>query len=104
MHQHLEIHFRKYNNYFEGEYLLYENKELGSSVHVMYRKCENTASCNCAVAVQQDDDVFVISKCTKKRTSSTTLAPIAVEVYSPDSEVAAGFKLFSYNEGREYQV
>ncbi|CAI9738780.1 Willebrand factor D and EGF domain-containing [Octopus vulgaris] len=90
-----------YNNYFEGEFVLYRHTTLPYAVHTFYRSCNNHASCNCAVAVQSGDDVIVIDRCgpTKKTKKGST----TITLYLND-ELTEGTRIIQLYGGRKYMV
>ena len=102
------IYFSFYNNYLEGEFVLYKHCTLSYAVHVFYRQCPTAdgvgrASCNCAVAVKVDDDVIIIDKCGPKVTTERTFYPITINVFN-NGPLTPGLQILSQYEGREYQV
>ncbi|ESN95271.1 hypothetical protein HELRODRAFT_179612 [Helobdella robusta] len=58
------MNHRTYNNFQEGEFVLYRHVKLPFKVHVIYQRCSKfvAATCNCGVAVQSGDDILVIEK------------------------------------------
>lgn len=69
-------------------------------MHTFYRRCNNVASCNCAVAVRVGDDVIVLDKC-----FANGRLPLRVRKYSnSDRETAKGFRVTSSNGGKTYNI
>ncbi|RUS80662.1 hypothetical protein EGW08_011566, partial [Elysia chlorotica] len=53
-----------YNNFYTGEFIMYQHNVLPYEVRTFYRKCTNgVASCNCAVSVRSGVDVFRVDRC-----------------------------------------
>ncbi|CAD5118064.1 DgyrCDS6803 [Dimorphilus gyrociliatus] len=57
----------QYNNYNEGEFVLYSHTSLPFKIHAVYQRCSKTitATCNCAVLIQSADDVISIDRCSR---------------------------------------
>ncbi|XP_033756150.1 uncharacterized protein LOC117338894 [Pecten maximus] len=51
-----------YDNFFQGEFILYKHTTLPYEVRVIFKKCRK-ASCNCALMVRSGDDFFSVDKC-----------------------------------------
>uniref|UniRef100_A0A0L8G0B6 VWFD domain-containing protein n=1 Tax=Octopus bimaculoides TaxID=37653 RepID=A0A0L8G0B6_OCTBM len=73
-------HFRAYNNFFEGEFVLYKHTTLPYAVHAFYKSCFGAASCNCAVAALSGDDVILIDGCGLDRKASKS-SPFKIKMY-----------------------
>lgn len=94
---------RYFNNFFEGEFVLYRHKTLPYAVHTFYRRCNGRASCNCAVAVKAGDDVLLVDKCGPTESSTGGFYPITVELFR-NGILTPGFQILSYYEGRKIKV
>lgn len=94
---------RYFNNFFEGEFVLYRHKTLPYAVHTFYRRCNGRASCNCAVAVKAGDDVLLVDKCGPAESSTGGFYPITVKLFR-NGILTPGFQILSYYEGRKIKV
>ncbi|XP_035829885.1 uncharacterized protein LOC106014199 isoform X2 [Aplysia californica] len=92
---------RTYDNFYEGEFVLYRHTNLPYVVHTFYRSCNRKASCNCAVAVRVDDDVVVLSKCSIDPDSEDPM-PFTVKLYR-HGFLEKGFRVYQIKD-REYSV
>lgn len=54
---------RYFNNFFEGEFVLYRYKTFFYVVYTFYRRCNGRVFCNCVVVVKAGDDVLLVDKC-----------------------------------------
>ncbi|XP_013398006.1 mucin-17 [Lingula anatina] len=107
---------RRYNNFYEGEFVLYRHKELPYAVHAFYKKCHR-ATCNCGVGVKSGDDVIMIDRCQGLKTKRTkkskkskrskysrgTTYPVQVNIYK-NGELTPGTRIFSTNRGQSYEI
>lgn len=104
----------EYNNFYEGEFILYEHLYLPYKVHVIYQKCGPgvTASCNCGVAIQSGDDVIVIDRCYRRRQPfnrimGNNLDPyftyLTIDLYL-NNDLTPGTTIFEEAEGKKYFV
>ncbi|XP_029649426.2 uncharacterized protein LOC115223143 [Octopus sinensis] len=94
---------RHYNNFFEGEFVLYKHKTLPYEIHSFYRNCNGRASCNCAVAIKSDDDVIVFDRCGASAGAVAKKSEILRKIYL-NGELNPGTKILQFGEGRKYQV
>ncbi|ELU09404.1 hypothetical protein CAPTEDRAFT_223958 [Capitella teleta] len=102
----------EFNNFYEGEFLLYEHLTLPFKVHAIYQRCTMAvdASCNCAVAVQSGDDVIVIDRCYRqkqpiKRISGTSqpFTKMALQLYL-NGELTPGTRVHQSAEGQKFSI
>ncbi|CAH1785137.1 unnamed protein product [Owenia fusiformis] len=56
---------RKYDNFIEGEFILYKHATLPIQVNMFAKKCGRRAraTCNCGVAVRAGGNIFIVDKC-----------------------------------------
>ncbi|KAL4231419.1 hypothetical protein ACF0H5_008996 [Mactra antiquata] len=56
---------KRFNNMFEGNFVLYRHKTLPFEVRANYYKCskKSHATCNCAVSVKSGDDIISVFGC-----------------------------------------
>ncbi|GFN75653.1 von Willebrand factor d and egf domain-containing protein, partial [Plakobranchus ocellatus] len=54
---------KKFDNYKEGEFVLYRHSFLPYEVRSFQRSCNKKAACNCGVAVRSGDDIVMIDGC-----------------------------------------
>jgi hypothetical protein len=59
---------RYYQNFYEGEFILYQHSSLLYEIRAFYRKCKGKilGSCTCAIAARSGDDVILIDSCGSK--------------------------------------
>ncbi|XP_033756295.1 uncharacterized protein LOC117339040 [Pecten maximus] len=91
----------KYDNFYEGEFVLYRNKLSNYAVHTFYRSCNGKASCNCAVAVKSGDDVIVFDICGRKKTDR--VQPLLKKMYL-NGDLTPGTYVFQKNSGATYII
>lgn len=75
---------RLFNNYLEGEFRIFRNRELDYEASIFLRRCTDYydyASCVCAVAVRSIDDVIVVDKCGADRGEATVFRPMTITAY-----------------------
>ncbi|XP_078311472.1 von Willebrand factor D and EGF domain-containing protein-like [Crassostrea virginica] len=95
---------RKYDNFFEGEFVMYRHKTLPYAVHTFYRSCNKRASCNCAVAVRSGDDVIVLDVCGQTRsTGKKKRRPLTKKLFL-NGELTPGTSVFQQRKGKKYEV
>ncbi|GAB1607640.1 hypothetical protein Ahia01_001047900 [Argonauta hians] len=92
---------RTYDNYFQGEFVLYRHKYLPYAVHTFYQSCASTVSCNCGVAVKSGDDVIVIDRCESTRRNRNQ--PILITLYN-NGELTPGTRIYSLDGGNKFKV
>lgn len=98
----INIHWRSYNNFKEGEFVFYKHTSLPYAVHTFYRKCnKDIASCNCAVAVKVDDDVAIIDRCGPQSTKA--FYSMSVKIIK-NGNIDPAFRIFRYDQGNQYKV
>ncbi|XP_064631729.1 uncharacterized protein LOC135490013 [Lineus longissimus] len=54
-----------YTNFQTGFFVAYKHKTLPYQVQIAVTECEPKTTCICAVAVQSEDDVYVVDRCRK---------------------------------------
>ncbi|XP_033756293.1 uncharacterized protein LOC117339037 [Pecten maximus] len=91
-----------YTNFYEGEFVLYQHTELQYAVHVLYRRCSNQLTCNCAVAIKLLDDVFVMDRCGARKDRNTKW-PFLMHYYV-NGELTPGFRLQQLYGGIMYEA
>ncbi|XP_041370718.1 uncharacterized protein LOC121384400 [Gigantopelta aegis] len=91
-----------YNNFYEGEFVLYKHSTLPYEVHSFYRSCNDKASCNCAVAVRIDDDVIVVDRCGASR-ETRRRTPMRVKVFR-NGQMTPGVRILRYYGGKKYEI
>ncbi|XP_078311454.1 uncharacterized protein LOC111132750 [Crassostrea virginica] len=95
---------RKYDNFFEGEFVMYRHKTLPYAVHTFYRSCNKRASCNCAVAVRSGDDVIVLDVCGQTRsTGKKKRRPLTKKLFL-NGELTPGTSVFQHRKGKKYEI
>ncbi|XP_059165058.1 von Willebrand factor D and EGF domain-containing protein-like isoform X2 [Physella acuta] len=99
--------FDKYNydNQLEGEFILYKHKNLPYQVNVDYRPCVphlQTATCNCAAAIQSGSSVIVFNSCDAKTVRQDATA-MDIKIFS-DGELTPGTKVRQLGGGQQYEV
>ncbi|KAK7469526.1 hypothetical protein BaRGS_00036472, partial [Batillaria attramentaria] len=94
-----------YDNFFEGEFVLYRHKTLNYEVHTFYRRCPayiDTASCNTAAAVKVDDDVILFDRGGAKRGGGRG-RPMTIQIYQ-NEEIHPGLRIQQWHGGTKYTV
>ncbi|XP_052102318.1 uncharacterized protein LOC127735918 isoform X2 [Mytilus californianus] len=84
---------------YQGEFIVYKNKEFPQEVHTLYQTCSPTDSnlCICAVMVRVGDDSLTIDKC--RRSGQTgVIAPSAL--FYKSGQIAEGFRIYVANNGQ----
>lgn len=94
------LFYWKYNNFFEGEFIVYKHKTLPFEVRTFYRNCNKKASCNCAVAVRSGDDVILIDRCGP---SMGKRSPMTIKIYL-NGGLTPGTKILQFSGGKKYKV
>ncbi|XP_041368567.1 uncharacterized protein LOC121382945 isoform X2 [Gigantopelta aegis] len=94
---------RKYNNFLEGEFVLYRHKTLPYEVRSFYRACNGRASCNCAVTVKSGDDVILIDRCGPTMGTSTRKTRIAVKIFK-NGQLTKHTRILQFAGGKRYEV
>ncbi|GFR90472.1 von Willebrand factor D and EGF domain-containing protein, partial [Elysia marginata] len=93
-----------FDNFKEGEFLVYSNILLPYSVHGFFRECNrNIAACTCSVAVKVEDDVVLLDRCGSRRSSTSRYKPLTVKLIR-NGEVNPGLKIQEYDQGNKYHV
>ncbi|CAH1800531.1 unnamed protein product [Owenia fusiformis] len=103
-----------YHNFYEGEFVLYRNTnpDFPFEVHAFYKRCNNFATCNCAIAARAGDDVIIVDRCNTINGVSvwgtndvkdynylrTKVATNWDEIITP------GFKIFRKSNGNTYEI
>ena len=95
------LYFSYYDNFLEGEFVLYENVEQDIAVHTFYRAC-GQASCNCAVSVRAGDDVYVVDRCGPNMALQTEY-PLTVRTYQ-NGRMTPDFHIIRKASGLTYEV
>ena len=86
-----------FDNYVEGELVMWKHTTLPFAVHTYQRQCNGGAACHCAITVQSGDDVIKIDSCGP---SSPT---IELTLYL-NGELTPGTTITQYNGGLKYEV
>ena len=95
--------FRYFDNYIEGELVMFRHKTLPYEVHTFQRRCNGHAACHCIIAIRSGDDVIVIDSCGPAETPKSRTPQIEVRLYL-NGDLTPGTKIEQYNGGREYKV
>ncbi|XP_021352277.1 uncharacterized protein LOC110449625 [Mizuhopecten yessoensis] len=82
-----------YENFYQGEFVLYRHTTLPYEVRVVFTKCFK-ATCNCAVMVKSGDDFLNVDVC-----SSSTIK-IAMHF---TNQLTVGTQMFIIPSGEKYQ-
>nr|XP_034327587.1 uncharacterized protein LOC105328884 [Crassostrea gigas] len=94
---------RYYDNYLEGEFILYKHKTLPYEVRTYYRRCNLRAACNCAVAIKSGNDVILVDVCGPSRGASTKRTIFTIKMYL-NGELTPGTEVISHNGGKTFEV
>uniref|UniRef100_A0A2C9L6R6 VWFD domain-containing protein n=1 Tax=Biomphalaria glabrata TaxID=6526 RepID=A0A2C9L6R6_BIOGL len=84
-----------YDNFLEGEYVLFRHKKLPYEVRAFQQKCNDRAACNCGVAVRSGDDIIVLERCTSNGKLRQPLMP----KYYSSGELTVGTKYLRLKSG-----
>ncbi|XP_063434047.1 uncharacterized protein LOC134715647 isoform X2 [Mytilus trossulus] len=84
---------------YQGEFIVYKNKEFPQEVHTLYQTCSPSDSnlCICAVMVRVGDDSLTIDKC---RRSGQTGAVAPSALFYKSGQIAEGFRIYVANDGQ----
>ncbi|XP_074642559.1 uncharacterized protein LOC141899868 isoform X2 [Tubulanus polymorphus] len=91
-----------FDNYFEGEFLLYRHTNYPIQVNSFYRAC-GSATCNCAVAVQSGDDVIVLDRCDDATVGVNLQRHFLVKLYK-NGNLSAGTRIKRFDGGLKYEI
>ncbi|XP_061171737.1 von Willebrand factor D and EGF domain-containing protein-like [Saccostrea echinata] len=94
---------RYYDNYLEGEFILYRHKSLPYEVRTYYRRCNNVAACNCAVVVRSVDDVILIDVCGPSMGQSSRRTPHNLKMYL-NGDLTPGTEIIRIAGGKSYEI
>ena len=92
-----------YDNFLEGELIMFRHMKLPYAVHVFQRKCNDFAACLCAIAIRSGDDVIVIDSCGPNETPVSRTPQLEVRLYL-NSGLTPGTQIEQYNGGTSYKV
>ncbi|XP_056005498.1 uncharacterized protein LOC130050218 isoform X3 [Ostrea edulis] len=92
-----------YDNYLEGEFILYRHKSLSYEVRTFYRKCDTRASCNCAIAVRSGDDVILVDVCGPTMGKSPKQTPYTIKMYL-NGDLTPGTEVIRRFGGKTYEI
>ena len=92
-----------FNNYLEGELVMFRHKKLPYAVHAFQRQCNGNTACLCTIAIRSGDDVIVIDSCGATKTPVSRTPQIEVRLYL-NSQLTPGTKIVQYNGGTSYKV
>ena len=92
-----------YDNYIEGELVMFRHKTLPYAIHTFQRRCNARASCHCTIAIRSGDDVIVIDSCGASGTPVRRTPQIEVRLYL-NGDLTPGTKIEQYDGGRTYKV
>jgi len=95
--------FRYFDNYIEGELVMYRHKTLPYAVHTFQRRCYNHAACHCTIAIRSGDDVVIINNCGPGGMQVSRIPQIEVRLYL-NGVLTPGTKIEQYNGGTTYKV
>ncbi|KAK3600843.1 hypothetical protein CHS0354_014207 [Potamilus streckersoni] len=88
----------RYDNFNEGEFVLYRHSTLPFEVRAEYKQCSphSRATCNCAVAIKSGDDVITFRGCHQTQMMS-------VQIYK-NNELTPGTYVKRMGCGQKYEV
>jgi len=92
-----------YENFLEGEMVMFTHTKLPYAVHAFQRRCQVQASCFCTIAIRSGDDVFVIDTCGSNETPVSRTPQLEVRLYL-NNDLAPGTQIEQYNGGKRYKV
>ena len=96
-------YFSYFDNYIEGELVMFRHKTLPYAVHTFQRQCNLRATCHCTIAIRSGDDVIVIDSCGPGKTPVSRTPQIEVRLYL-NGDLTPGTKIEQYNGGTTYRV
>ncbi|XP_025096160.1 uncharacterized protein LOC112565098 isoform X1 [Pomacea canaliculata] len=97
---------RRYNNYKEGEMVLYKHKTDPYQVHVFLRRCKDfiaSASCICAVAIRSGDDVIRLDKCGAGSGETNENRPIKISLFI-NGDLTRGTSILRLRGNNKYRI
>ena len=92
-----------FDNYIEGELVMFRHKTLPYAVHTFQRRCNGHAACHCIIAIRSGDDVIVIDSCGPDEKPVTRTPQMEVRLYL-NGDLTPGTKIEQYNGGTTYKV
>ena len=92
-----------FDNFLEGEMVMFRHPKLPYAVHVFQRRCLARASCICTTAIRSGDDVFVIDTCGANQIPVSRRPQLEVRLYR-NGNLTPGTKIEQYNGGTRYKV
>ena len=94
---------RYFDNYLEGELIMFRHRTLPYEVRTFQRRCNGHAACHCAIAIRSGDDVILIDSCGPDATPETRMPQIEVRLYL-NGDLTPGTEIIQYDGGRTYKV
>ena len=94
---------RYFDNYLEGELVMFRHRTLPYEVRTFQRRCNGHAACHCAIAIRSGDDVILIDSCGPDATPETRTPQIEVRLYL-NGDLTPGTEIIQYDGGRTYKV
>ncbi|KAL3863376.1 hypothetical protein ACJMK2_005133 [Sinanodonta woodiana] len=93
----------RYDNFNEGEFVLYRHLTLPFEVRAEYKKCSPNAraTCNCAVAIKSGDDVITFRGCQNSQHHQNPM--MTVQIYK-NNELTPGTYVKRMGCGQKYEV
>ena len=97
--------FSNFDNYIEGELVMFRHKTLPYAVHTFQRRCFGNAACHCIIAIRSGDDVIVIviDSCGPDKTPASRIPQIEVQLYL-NGDLTSGTIIQQYSGGYAYKV
>lgn len=93
--------FSFYNNFHHGYFVLYQTNDTNYEVQTVHQRCENNASCICAVFVRSMNDVMSFDMCRRKGTTKPKSIQFSTFV---SGNLTIGTKVYSRDKGMRYEV
>ena len=94
---------RYFDNYLEGELVMFRHRTLPYEVRTFQRRCNGHAACHCAIAIRSGDDVILVDSCGPESTPKKRTPQIEVRLYL-NGDLTPGTEIIQYDGGRTYKV
>ena len=92
-----------FDNYVEGELILFRHKTLPFAAHTFQRQCNGEASCHCTITILSGDDVIKVDSCGRNLEPVSRSPQMQVSVFL-NGEMTPGTTIFQYNGGTKYEI